>query len=436
MGGTESVVISEVAQVAEEFVVAWRQGSQEEIIMDAAFTNRVVNVFSKLPADFRKQINRQERRKPAKKEILAKQIKLSQSIVHIIPQWGSDFRKIYNDSTTLQPDFDRDPLGETYKSSLRLDLRLSTDKIRHWMYNVAFHRLLGMFGMSRLGKNACTLLANVVNRFGEHNNDEVVKNLHEWVTVGKKLDVLCQKLRERILEKFGRQTQEKLDGNRNLAFIFALAEEFSERDLKKELPIKDHKLDESIDSLIARGIFAVLPEDAFRIANDAFNYLWEMIDRSLPRIMAFNEVPWAQIVAFLNTLIRQDTDVAKIESDQFPCPEAGTMQQLPEDFLIRGQAWSQLYYPDGFFEDSIVDNEERSIELSSTLVPWTHRCLWLGALIVTFKRWIEYNNVPKTFSATAVALELKSIAREMNPFNHRSEPQDGDTEMQEAPVNH
>lgn len=96
--------------------------------------------------------------------------------------------------------------------------------------------------MSRLGKNACTLLANVVNRFGEHNDDEVVKNLHEWVTVRKKLDVLYQKLREQILEKFGRQTQEKLDGNRNLAFIFALAEEFSEQEwvlLESTRGIKD-----------------------------------------------------------------------------------------------------------------------------------------------------------------------------------------------------
>jgi len=95
------------------------------------------------------------------------------------------------------------------------------------------------------------------------------------------------------------------------------------------------------------------------------------------------KVPWRRIATFLNKLICGDTDIAKIESEEFPCSEAGTVQQLPEDFPIRGQAWSQLYYPDGFFEDSYVEDDERSLELPSIVISRTHRCLWLGVRIAT-----------------------------------------------------
>ncbi|KAL2010228.1 hypothetical protein VTN00DRAFT_6035 [Thermoascus crustaceus] len=163
-------------------------------------------------------------------------------------------------------------------------------------------------------------------------------------------------------------------------------------------------------------------------------FLWSLALN--PKSMKYiqTEVPWAQIAVFLSTLIRRDTDVAKVESDEFPRSESGTMQQLPEDFLIRGQAWSQLYYPDRFFEDSIVDDEERSIELPSIVVPRTHRCLWLGVRIATFKRWITYNYETKHFSATPLAFELENAAREAYPFDCTSktlspELRDSDAKM-------
>jgi hypothetical protein len=112
----------------------------------------------------------------------------------------------------------------------------------------------------------------------------------------------------------------------------------------------------------------------------AFIWCLTLVPKSMVNIQA--DIPWTQLVFFLNTLIRHDTDIVKIESEEFPYSETGTAQQLPEDFLIRGQAWSQLYYPEGFFED-IFDDEERSVELPSVIVPRTHRCLWLGVRVAT-----------------------------------------------------
>ncbi|KAJ5665566.1 DNA/RNA-binding domain E.t1.c1-type [Penicillium maclennaniae] len=94
-------------------------------------------------------------------------------------------------------------------------------------------------------------------------------------------------------------------------------------------------------------------------------------------------IPWLAIAKFLNTLFRPDTIVAKIENASFPLFDDGIIQQLPEDFLIRGQAWSQLYYPEKFFENAPSEDERPIIEDPSAAIPRRHRCLWLGTKIAT-----------------------------------------------------
>ncbi|OXV11771.1 hypothetical protein Egran_00468 [Elaphomyces granulatus] len=165
----------------------------------------------------------------------------------------------------------------------------------------------------------------------------------------------------------------------------------------------------------------------------SFSFLWCLALNPKSMMYIETEVPWARIAVFLNTLIRHDTDIVKIESEEFPYSETGTAQQLPEDFLIRGQSWSQLYYPRNFFRDT-SDDETRSIELPSVIVPRTHRCLWLGVRIATLERWIMYDYEYKRFSVTLFASALENTARETNPFDRRSktlspEPRDQDAEQ-------
>jgi len=165
----------------------------------------------------------------------------------------------------------------------------------------------------------------------------------------------------------------------------------------------------------------------------SFSFLWCLALNPKSMMYIETEVPWARIAVFLNTLIRHDTDIVKIESEEFPYSETGTAQQLPEDFLIRGQSWSQLYYPRNFFRDT-SDDETRSIELPSVIVPRTHRCLWLGVRIATLERWIMYDYEYKRFSVTPFASALENTARETNPFDRRSktlspEPRDQDAEQ-------
>ncbi|OQE62061.1 hypothetical protein PENNAL_c0273G06353, partial [Penicillium nalgiovense] len=101
-------------------------------------------------------------------------------------------------------------------------------------------------------------------------------------------------------------------------------------------------------------------------------------------------VPWQAVTGFLNSLFSHNTGFSRIQDEKFPIGEYETAPQLPEDFLIWGQVWSQFYYPNNFFKDT--SGYGISIdEMDSEEVVRRHRCLWLGVQIAKFGRWITYS---------------------------------------------
>ncbi|KAK2744950.1 hypothetical protein FQN57_004080 [Myotisia sp. PD_48] len=128
------------------------------------------------------------------------------------------------------------------------------------------------------------------------------------------------------------------------------------------------------------GDKSMLPSIHFSLA-----HIWSLA--LVPAAMRYIEVeiPWLALVAFLNTFNRQGVSESRITSENFPMTEGGgTRYHLPEDFMLRGQIWSTLYYPEGFFEkNSILDDEERLLELPSIAVPRAERCLWLACRLAS-----------------------------------------------------
>ncbi|KAL4981126.1 hypothetical protein BDW66DRAFT_124032 [Aspergillus desertorum] len=125
-------------------------------------------------------------------------------------------------------------------------------------------------------------------------------------------------------------------------------------------------------------------------------------------------VPWQQIATFLNTLTRNFTDFTLIEEADFP--SQGDDRWLPEDFLLRGQIWSQNLYPTDFFDKAPTADEGRNLEPPSRDLLRMHRCLWLGVRLATFERWMTYDAASRRFAATAFASDLDKMAREHSPF--------------------
>ncbi|KAF2023577.1 hypothetical protein EK21DRAFT_94789 [Setomelanomma holmii] len=151
------------------------------------------------------------------------------------------------------------------------------------------------------------------------------------------------------------------------------------------------------------------------------------------------DTPWTKLVAFLNTLVKtkiqiqnqnqaqniitpQDintlfsTPVFSEDGErsdelqllanaasplQAPCagvkPQSLATVPLPEDHLVRGLIWAHDYFPKKWFERE-HDEEERYLELASTVRSRMQRVLRLGHKLSSYNRWISYDSESRTFS--------------------------------------
>lgn len=101
-------------------------------------------------------------------------------------------------------------------------------------------------------------------------------------------------------------------------------------------------------------------------------------------------MPWAELVAFLNTLVKTENQIQSQTQSQTPnidtlfaiglFPAEGERKDelpLPEDYLVRGLIWAHDYFPKTWFERE-HDEEERYLELASTVKNRMDRVLRLG----------------------------------------------------------
>jgi hypothetical protein len=94
-----------------------------------------------------------------------------------------------------------------------------------------------------------------------------------------------------------------------------------------------------------------------------------------------DHAPWTDIVIFLNTLLKSEKPEQIMPGTVFPTEQADNLP-LPEDYLIRGQIWCQYYFPESWFARE-HDEEDRYLELASTIKARTERVLHLGQHLAT-----------------------------------------------------
>ena len=110
-------------------------------------------------------------------------------------------------------------------------------------------------------------------------------------------------------------------------------------------------------------------------------FLWSLtlVDKAMKYVE--RAVPWSGICSFLNNLAKPEAMASsRIWADAFPHPDG---RPLPEDFQTRGQPYSRWYYPDKWFTNSTIDDEERTLELPSMTALRVERILWLGMRIAS-----------------------------------------------------
>ena len=87
-------------------------------------------------------------------------------------------------------------------------------------------------------------------------------------------------------------------------------------------------------------------------------------------------MPWSTLATYLNGL---DVTAHDPMPKCFPKPKPPARgRPLPEDFTLRGQIWSQRYFPDVWFTENHIDEEDRRLEQASMSIDRTHRIRWLG----------------------------------------------------------
>ncbi|KAJ5904750.1 DNA/RNA-binding domain E.t1.c1-type [Penicillium subrubescens] len=152
-------------------------------------------------------------------------------------------------------------------------------------------------------------------------------------------------------------------------------------------------------------------------AHISMSFVWSLAAHPATMQQVYKVIPWAKIVRFLNSLVGPETKFGKVEDRAFPLHD-GVACQLPEDFIIRGQSWSQHYFPSNFFNDAPPEAERYGIEQRSITILRRHRCLWLGVQIATVGDWIAYNN--RKFEITKYASNYALIAESFGGLNSKS----------------
>jgi hypothetical protein len=235
-------------------------------------------------------------------------------------------------------------------------------------------------------------IGRVTAKWKEQGVYTAVTNISGWFDYGVNLNVLRQLflLRARQRKNPGYVVEEL---NLELASENQDPQKprIAERDLSPKLKAieadltfcRTTKLTNDTFALILRriGDENVLPHVhiilSFLATLAAINHISHLIDQA----------PWADVVNFLNTLIKtgnqqnQGPDI----NESLPKPvftaegENGAQDELPlpEDYLIRGLIWAEEYLPAKWFSKE-HDKEERYLELASTARRRTERVLRLG----------------------------------------------------------
>ncbi|KAH7037622.1 uncharacterized protein B0I36DRAFT_237003, partial [Microdochium trichocladiopsis] len=109
--------------------------------------------------------------------------------------------------------------------------------------------------------------------------------------------------------------------------------------------------------------------------------------------------PWELVCELLNSMLLSYRTHERLQSKEFPLPAGrATPRPLPEDFAMKGLTWTTNYYPDDFFSDDKIDDDEKYFEVASMTDERRERILWLAARLAEGQHWLAVNESFTTFS--------------------------------------
>ena len=124
-------------------------------------------------------------------------------------------------------------------------------------------------------------------------------------------------------------------------------------------------------------------------------------------------IPWTAICSYLNHMaVQPGAWTNAIWEESLPSVEGTTGRPPPEDYVLRGQVYTQKFFSPTWFSKPKVDEEERMLELFSHDAYRNIRILWLAARICSANQWICFDRDSKKFVITGRVIQTSSRIKE------------------------
>ncbi|KAI2468103.1 hypothetical protein F4781DRAFT_422842 [Annulohypoxylon bovei var. microspora] len=135
-----------------------------------------------------------------------------------------------------------------------------------------------------------------------------------------------------------------------------------------------------------------------------------------PGAMPFIEkrFPWKLVSLQLNSLLLSYREHHRIQDEQFPRPDKEfAPRPLPEDFATKGLVWVDKYFPNDWFSNDKIDDDEKYFEVASMTDNRKERILWLGCRIARFAKWLTYDETLHQFGVvSSYEKEMHNVAKD------------------------
>ncbi|KAI1650907.1 uncharacterized protein F4817DRAFT_312260 [Daldinia loculata] len=133
--------------------------------------------------------------------------------------------------------------------------------------------------------------------------------------------------------------------------------------------------------------------------------------------------PWKLVSLQLNSLLLSYREHHRIHSEQFPRQDKEPAPRpLPEDFAMKGLVWVDKYFPNDWFSNDKIDDDEKYFEVASMTGDRKERILWLGCRIAKFGKWLTYDETLHQFGVVSeYDTEIESITKDADMVLNVSE---------------
>ncbi|KAM3533734.1 hypothetical protein MY4038_003049 [Beauveria bassiana] len=142
-----------------------------------------------------------------------------------------------------------------------------------------------------------------------------------------------------------------------------------------------------------------------------------------PRAIALieDEFPWKRLVDVLNEAFSALLSKPRMANESFPRPLRNEpLCPLPEDYALRGFAFSKGYFPADWFSNEKLEDAEKMFEPPSLGDKRRQRLHWLGHQICSLGTWIKWNTGSSRYTTAEEGERRRQVSSTESPGGSNS----------------